>query len=332
MDSNSLGGTMGPLYIGMVLAGALWGVSCVQTWYYFDNYKNDPTFLRVVVFCTWLSDTIHQILISQAVYNYTITHFGDTDNLQNVLWSLYLEALFNGITGFLVQSFFLHRIWTFRKNMYITFVIGLLVIGEFGVTISYVALGMKLKTFTDLKQIKGVSMSINALAAAGDVLISAAICTMLNSSKSGFAWSNHVINRLILFSINSGLLTSICAIMSLVTILALPNTLIYFCFYFLIGRFYSNSLLATLNARKGMRAMQSSSRGESHSLQERTQGGRLVGRLNGLMNQGDKTGIQVQIETIRAQDYSGEVSVGIIDDPDSSARSVKGDSMKGELP
>lgn len=97
-------------------------VSCVQTWYYFDNYKNDPTFLRVVVsinclallgpsrlnfpqvFCTWLSDTIHQILISQAgklsypravwsliyspltVYNYTITHFGDTDNLQNVLW------------------------------------------------------------------------------------------------------------------------------------------------------------------------------------------------------------------------------------------------------
>lgn len=98
-----------------------------------------------------------------------------------------------------------------------------------------------------------------------------------------------------------------------------------------------------------MRAMQSSSRGESHSLQERTQGGRLVGRLNGLMNQGDvcifgslkyaftnadaqKTGIQVQIETIRAQDYSGEVSIGIIDDPDSSARSVKGDSMKGELP
>lgn len=112
MDSNSLGGTMGPLYIGMVLAGALWGVSCVQTWYYFDNYKNDPTFLRVVVFCTWLSDTIHQILISQVVYNYTITHFGDIDNLQNVLWSLYLEALFNGITGFLVQSFFLHRIWT----------------------------------------------------------------------------------------------------------------------------------------------------------------------------------------------------------------------------
>ncbi|KAK0234678.1 hypothetical protein EDD85DRAFT_969596 [Armillaria nabsnona] len=332
MDSNSLGGTMGPLYIGMVLAGALWGVSCVQTWYYFDNYKNDPTFLRVVVFCTWLSDTIHQILISQAVYNYTITHFGDTDNLQNVLWSLYLEALFNGITGFLVQSFFVHRIWSFRKNIPITLVIGLLVIGEFGVTIAYVALGMNLKTFTDLKQIKGVSMSINALAAAGDVLISAAICTMLNSSKSGFAWSNHVINRLILFSINSGLLTSICAIMSLVTILALPNTLVYFCFYFLIGRFYSNSLLATLNARKGMRAMQSSSRGESHSLQERTQGGRLVGRLNGLMNQGDKTGIQVQIETIRAQDYSGEVSIGIIDDPDSSARSVKGDSMKGELP
>ncbi len=93
---------------------------------------------------------------------------------------------------------------------------------------------MRLKTFDELVQIKGVSMSINGLAAAGDVAISIAICTMLESSKSGFGWSNHVINRLVrltsslhrraligiqmIFAINSGLLTSLCAIMSLICV------------------------------------------------------------------------------------------------------------------
>lgn len=62
---------------------------------------------------------------------------------------------------------------------------------------------------------------------------------------------------------------SVCACMSLITILALPNTFVYICFFFLIGRraylilpcssssdrlaVYSNSLMATLNARKSLR-------------------------------------------------------------------------------
>ena len=80
------------------------------------------------------------------------------------------------------------------------------------------------------------------------------------------------------------ILCSICACMSLITILALPNTFVYICFFFLIGRrmfisryslgalliytivyaVYSNSLMATLNARKGIR--EASSKGHDTSL------------------------------------------------------------------
>ncbi len=63
--------------------------------------------------------------------------------------------------------------------------------------IAYVGGGAHLPTFTDLKKLKPLSMSINVLAAAGDVLISVAICFFLNNAKSGFAWSNNVINRLV---------------------------------------------------------------------------------------------------------------------------------------
>ncbi|KAF5379624.1 hypothetical protein D9757_009222 [Collybiopsis confluens] len=46
---------------------------------------------------------------------------------------------------------------------------------------------------------------------------------------------------------------SLCAVASLISILAAPNTFIYISFFFSIGRLYTNSLLATLNARKMIR-------------------------------------------------------------------------------
>ncbi|KAK0437932.1 uncharacterized protein EV420DRAFT_155447 [Desarmillaria tabescens] len=310
VPTSPIDSTFGALFIGMVLAAVLWGVSCVQTWYYFDNYRHDSIFLKGVVFLTWLSDTIHQVLITHVLYYYTISHFGDTDALENIVWTLYVEVVFNAITGFLVQSFFAYRIWTFRKNFAVLSVIVLLILGEVGTSVAYVGGGAHLPTFTGLKKLKPLSMSINVLAAAGDVLISVAICFFLNNAKSGFAWSNNVINRLMLFAINTGLLTSICACASLLFILALPNTLVYFAFYFMIGRFYVNSLLATLNSRKSMRTP-ASTEAESHSLQDRARS-TFSARLRGIMSTQDNNKphttprIEVQISTIKADDYGND--------------------------
>lgn len=61
-------------------------------------------------------------------------------------------------------------------------------------------------------------MSVNALAAAGDVVIAAILCTLLQQSRTGFRASDTMITKLIMFSIGTGLLTSICAIMSLISV------------------------------------------------------------------------------------------------------------------
>jgi len=61
------------------------------------------------------------------------------------------------------------------------------------------------------------------------------------------------------------MLTSCNAVGALVSITASPDTLIYVAFYFCIGRFYVNSLLATLNARKHI--MGRANDGASHMLE-----------------------------------------------------------------
>lgn len=94
------------------------------------------------------------------------------------------------------------------------------------------------------------------------------------------------------------MLTSICAVASLISILIWGQTLIYVAFYFSLGRLYSNSVLATLNARNGIRELGEDSDEMSFSLQNFSKSGEgQVGSLR-------PTNISIKIETM--QDFSRE--------------------------
>lgn len=77
---------------------------------------------------------------------------------------------------------------------------------------------------------------INAVSAASDVAIAIALTFLLHRSRSGFRKSERIINRLILFTVNTGVLTGFCAILTLIFKIAFPNTFIYMVFYILVAR------------------------------------------------------------------------------------------------
>ncbi|KDQ57073.1 hypothetical protein JAAARDRAFT_207418 [Jaapia argillacea MUCL 33604] len=267
-----LDNTVGALFVGVILSAALWGVSCAQTWYYYNTFANDPAHIRLLVGFAWSFDTVHQILITHTLYTYTVTNFGNPVFLGELVWSLLLEIVFNALVALLVQrfgfsysspkffvsleelSFFMYRVWTLsKKSILLTASIGVMVISELGLSITYATRSLRMKTYADLVQLKNVSMAINIFSAAPDIIIAAALCTLLHRSRTGFRSTNNMVNRLMVFAVNTGLLTSLCAICSLSFFLAYPNTFIYIAFYFMLGRLYMNSLLATLNARKGLK-------------------------------------------------------------------------------
>jgi len=264
MASISLDNTFGVFLVGVVISATLYGVTCVQTWYYFSRYSSDPWYIRLLVAAVLVSDSVHQALITHTVYTYLVTDFGVYGDLTKLVWSLIVEVLFNGLTALLVQCFLAMRVYRLsNKSIIATAAVMSLVIGEFVLVVIYVAKAINLTTFVQLTELKPLSMSVNAVAAAGDVLIAAFLCTLLQQSRTGFRKSDTMISKLILFSINTGLLTSVCAVMSLISITVWPNTFIYIAFYFCLGRLYCNSLLATLNARKSLRG---DSRDENMSL------------------------------------------------------------------
>ncbi|KAJ7886032.1 hypothetical protein B0H13DRAFT_2343050 [Mycena leptocephala] len=109
---------------------------------------------------------------------------------------------------------------------------------------------LHLHTFAQLSELKALSITVNALAAAGDI--------GYYDSEANYVcdqhWGRHKVGSFALseFSTDS-VLVSLCAIGSLVSIAVAGKTFIYILFFFCMGRLYCNSLLATLNARKFIR-------------------------------------------------------------------------------
>jgi len=248
-----LDNSIGAMMIGVIISAVLHGVCLLQAFYYFQRYKKDAWFLKALVMVMVTFDATHLCLISHTVYHYSITNFHDEEALKHIIWSVVIEALFTGVNGALVQTFYVYRVWMLsQKNYLLTGLLLFLIVSCAGCGTAWVIISMRMGTYRNLLRVNPLTITINALSTTIDTLIALSLVYLLNSARTGFRKSDTMINKLIIFVVNTGILTTICAIASLICLVASPNTLIYASFYFCIGRLYLNSFLATLNARKSI--------------------------------------------------------------------------------
>lgn len=113
-------------------------------------------------------------------------------------------------------------------------------------------LAFKAGTFDRVPATSAVTSTVVALATAIDIIITLSLCVLLHKARTGVRSSETMINRLILFVVNTGMLASLCSTGSFISGLVAPETQLYAAFYCSMGRLYTISFLATLNARRSM--------------------------------------------------------------------------------
>jgi len=177
--------------------------------------------------------------------------------------TLIIQVLLNAGVALLVKSFYSRRIWLLGKNYIQTAAVFILVLGELVVSIVYCVKAFDVKVFSRVAIIQGWAITINAVGASGDIAIAAFLCFILQNRKTGFQSTDSTLTKLMAFVVNTGLLTSLCAVCSFIAVVVRPDSLLNVLFYFCLGKLYSNSFLATLNARE---AIQFGSHDESFAL------------------------------------------------------------------
>ncbi|KAF9064283.1 hypothetical protein BDP27DRAFT_1299060 [Rhodocollybia butyracea] len=247
----SMNTTFGMLFNAVVVGSALYGAGCLQGYMYYRKYQRDPWYLKALVGFILVCDTFQVGILSACLYQYVILNFANQEILGILLNTLIIEIFFSDAIGLAVQMFYCWRVWRLSNGSYLVVAIPVLLSwAAFASLAVYSSLALRLHTYAELASLKNLSMSCNILAAASDISISVAMVFFLQRSKTAYKETNHIINRLIVFTFNAGIPVSVCALLACISINVWPSTFIYIFFFLLQGRLYTNSLLVTLNCRE----------------------------------------------------------------------------------
>ncbi|KAJ4477896.1 hypothetical protein C8J55DRAFT_90752 [Lentinula edodes] len=245
--------TLGAAFIGYSFACAVFGVLTAQVTNYYQTFVADPKQLRILVGIVWSLELLHVILISHALYHYTITLFGSILEMitGHVVWSLVTQVLVASISGTIVKICFVLRVWRFsRRNVFITGLIFIVVLVQFGFIIAYIIAAYQIQSFLDLPKLQVLGSIALATGALGDVLTAVALIFYLRKLRTGYTEPDSLVNNLTGYAIHTGAFTSAMTLLTLIFYDAYPNTFQYMAVYFVVSKTFAVSLMCTLNTRK----------------------------------------------------------------------------------
>lgn len=249
--SSAFDDTLGALFIAVIIAMALWGVATLQMYWYYDNYTKDPLWIKLFVLLVWSLDTVHQALITHSAYVYLVTNYTNPAILETVIITLEVMVLISALVSLFVQGFLLYRVYTLsKKNVLLVGVLSAMSWAQFIAFVYFFYRGVNLGSWALIPTINWLTKTANSLSTITDISISGTLIYLLHSSRTGYKRSDSMINRLIIFTVNTGAITSLCALCVIICVSVSPTTLIYVAFYVCTSRLYTNTLLATLNARR----------------------------------------------------------------------------------
>ncbi|KAF7356598.1 hypothetical protein MVEN_00993800 [Mycena venus] len=266
--ASTIDNTYGLLYIAVVVSTALYGAGILQFWMYIRKYHaKDPLIVKSLVIAVIICDTCQQSLLCHAVYEYLVASIANPAILPSVVNTLMIELFFSCAIATLVQQFYCWRIYKIGKSIILAGAVSLVSWSACVTLLVYSAKAVQLKAFSEVINLKKLSVAANTMSAVTDIIISAVLVVILHTAKTGFKRSTDLVNRLMVFTFNTGLPTSVCALVASICVAAFSETFLYIFFFLLLGRLYTNSILVTLNSREYIKSSSESASQEQYSLE-----------------------------------------------------------------
>ncbi|KAJ6613738.1 hypothetical protein B0H10DRAFT_2047340 [Mycena sp. CBHHK59/15] len=246
---------LGPWLIGLLISSVIFGITCFQVYLYYTKFcSRDSTFLKIFVGCLLTVEILHLTLLGMSYYEASVTNFGDYVAIFKGPWSLRAQIVVGVFLGTLVQMFYAFRIWTLaHKSPYMPLLIIICSLGALSMSIVYTIKVSITKAFDNTGDVIPFSTSSLSLEVACDALITGAMVYNLWKGHTDYHRTNRALNILIAYTINSGAITTVFAICTLVLFLTSKVTLIYSFFFFILVRLYGCSFMSILNSREYIR-------------------------------------------------------------------------------
>ncbi|KAJ7866679.1 hypothetical protein B0H13DRAFT_2670696 [Mycena leptocephala] len=257
MESFNAHTTIGAYQIGVLVSYALFGVTTTQTYIYYSRFPSDSPTIKVLVAFVWVCEVAHALCIGHTLYQYTIIDYGHPERLGDAETFLITSALFDGVIGACAQGFFAFRIYRLSKKLHIPILCWTLsFLRVLGDIVLLAVASRKIPVAIYEVHWTWLITALCSISAANDLVITGTLVTIFIRRRT-FAHRRTValMDKLIVWTIETGILTSAAAIVTLACFVTMKKNFIWLAVFAVLSRLYSNSLLASLNSRTLLRAM-----------------------------------------------------------------------------
>ncbi|KIK65964.1 hypothetical protein GYMLUDRAFT_1027793 [Collybiopsis luxurians FD-317 M1] len=264
--------SVGAFEVGTLVAAFLFGVTTVQVYLYFERYKRDDVFIKLMVLLVWLLELAHTVCICHALYVQTVTWYGQPELLAIPPISLDLSILINAFIGPIEQAWFTRRVYIFSRNMWLTGLCCLLSLSRLGATLAYASFALERPNIVvfELKY-WWLLMTIVIIGSVNDFILALSLGWYLYKSKeNSFESASRLLDRLIIWTIGwlnqllqsqpfllnvlwlleTSATTTVATLTMMICFFVMPVNFIYIGVYLCLAKIYANALMASLNARE----------------------------------------------------------------------------------
>ncbi|EIW75854.1 hypothetical protein CONPUDRAFT_111643 [Coniophora puteana RWD-64-598 SS2] len=240
----------GPFFIGIMINVLLLGVLILQVYLYFATYKQDKKWMKLFIWVLFMLDFANTLFLVVYIYDRLIIDFGDDAKAATENWVFSTDPILAGIITAMVQCFFAWRVKVITNNIWAVMAICVCAAGNFAGALASCIYSTFITSFIDFTKFENVVILWLAASALADIIIASVLVWHLRTLRTGFAATDDVINRVVRLTLQTGLLTAICATINLIIFCSVPSG-IYLIFNIPLPKLYTNSLMSSLNSRKG---------------------------------------------------------------------------------
>ncbi|KAI0070600.1 hypothetical protein K474DRAFT_1713200 [Panus rudis PR-1116 ss-1] len=262
-ETPSFGHTFGASILLIAVGFFLFGISVAQAYSYAINFPEDPRWIKAIVAVVIVLESAFSVLVLQSVYHETIVSFGSILEVNVVPWGAPVANVIQGVIVLICQSFLIHRVWIMSDHkVRVVVVLTILLIARVGkyffflepCQITSSAVAHYSGTWLDYagSHASKVSVSLsNSIGAASDGAIAASLVYFLRKNRSNInKRTESVLQRIIMYTINTGVLTMLVCVALVLTFFLSKGTLAFTGVLTVLGRLYANSVFGTLNMRR----------------------------------------------------------------------------------
>ncbi|KAF9025437.1 hypothetical protein BDZ89DRAFT_79798 [Hymenopellis radicata] len=255
--------TYGAYFFGLIASATLFGVVCMQVVAYFRHHSSsDPALMKCTVAILWLLESAHFGNSIYGVHYYLVVNYDNPSALMDIIWAPPVNVGLLACAVVLVHFIYARRIYILTDRKLKMLPVSICFFAIVNLAFSWVVAGFILLGDNHLGDLPLTLSKVTlGIAAVLDIVIATSLTVILhkrrprtpkNLSTSSGAWgrTDTLINRLILYTISNGILTTVLALVVMFFIVFDSRDLIYLALGDIMSKVYTISLVTMLNSRR----------------------------------------------------------------------------------